>query len=61
MPLSPIFSSFLEAVKPGPFSMMNIDSPLRGGSAFGSVRASTARQLPSMPLLIQVLVPFTTY
>jgi hypothetical protein len=49
-----------EAVNPGPFSMMNIDRPLRAGSACGSVRTSTAQQLPSMPLLIQVLVPLTT-
>ena len=33
---------------------------LRGGSAWGSVLTSTAQQPPSMPLLIQVLVPFTT-
>ena len=47
-------------VKPGPFSMMNLDRPLRAGCAAGSVFTSTAQQLPSMPFEIQVLVPFTT-
>jgi tetratricopeptide (TPR) repeat protein/TolB-like protein len=49
-----------DAVNPEPFSMMNIDRPLRGGSALGSVLTSTAQQLPSMPFEIQVLVPLTT-
>jgi hypothetical protein len=46
-----------ETVKPGPFSMMNIERPRRAGSAAALVLTSTAKQFPSTPLDIQVLVP----
>jgi hypothetical protein len=49
----------LLTVKPAPFSSSMKDMPLWRGCASGSVFTSTAKQVPSTPLVIQVLVPLT--
>ena len=43
------------------FSTMKHDMPLWRGSAFGLVRARSAKVFPSRPFVTNILVPLSTY
>jgi hypothetical protein len=60
-PLVPELLSFRPTPKPSPFSARNIDMPLWRGCTSMSVFTRSAKQDPSMPFVIHVLVPLITY